>query len=195
MATTEPVIFNTVVEGARKAYGKRLTPDLLAKLSAVGMDFENPLPAYPMETFLTAIGVLAEAVAPGQPSELQHLQLGREFMHGYVQTALGLATLTMGRVIGVKRTLLRFGRALKTTGNYVDAEATELGPAEVEIVTRIVPAFRSLITARWRAIAHYRVGVIEGALEILNVDGTVQLTDGEGPHESRFRVAWKQGAR
>ena len=39
MATSEPVIFNTVVEGARKAYGKRLTPELLAKLRAVGMDF------------------------------------------------------------------------------------------------------------------------------------------------------------
>ena len=189
MATSEPVIFDTVVDGARKAFGKRLTPALLANLKAVGMDFEAPLPAYPMEIFLTALAVLAEEVAPGQPPALQHLQLGRDFMHGYVQTALGLATLTMGRVIGVKRTLLRFGRALKTTGNYVDAEAIEIAPTEVRIITRIVPEFRPLITKRWDAIAHYRVGVLESALEILKVEGRVEL-EAKTDFESHFRVSW-----
>lgn len=32
MATSEPVIFNTVIEGARKAYARVLTPPLLARL-------------------------------------------------------------------------------------------------------------------------------------------------------------------
>lgn len=190
MATSEPVIFNTVIEGARKAYGRVLTPELLTKLRSVGMDFERPDPAYPIETFLIGLAHIAEALAPGQSFEAQHRQIGRDFMHGYMQTTIGFALLSMARVLGVKRTLLRFGRNLKTTGNYVEAEVQDLGEHEVNIITRVLPEFRKHITPRWRAIAQYRVGIIEAALDLLKAEGAVTLSE-PSPDETHFGVKWK----
>jgi uncharacterized protein (TIGR02265 family) len=188
---SEPLIFSTVVDGARRAFGKRLTPELLARLREAGMDFEHPLPAYPMDTFLRALEVLASALAPGLPAEAQHRQLGREFMQGFVQTAVGFAALTMARVIGVKRTLGRFGRTLKTTGNYVEAEVRDLGPTEVELVLRVVPEFRPRVTPAWAAVTAYRRGVLEGTLELLGVEGSVELVDAvAGGVEVLYRVRW-----
>jgi uncharacterized protein (TIGR02265 family) len=189
MATSEPVIFNTVIEGARKAYGRVLTPELFAKLRAVGMDFEAPNPAYPIETFLIALQLIADALAPGRSFEDQHRQIGRDFMQGYMQTAIGFAMLSMAKVVGPRRTLLRFGRNLKTTGNYVETVVHELGDREVEIVTSVIPEFHKHITPRWRAIAQYRVGIIEAALDILKADATVTLTE-PTPAETHFRVKW-----
>jgi uncharacterized protein (TIGR02265 family) len=190
MATSEPVIFNTVIEGARKAYGRVLTPELLAKLRAKGLDFEKPNAAYPIETFLIALAVIADAVAPGKSFEEQHRQIGRDFMYGYMQTAIGFAMLSMAKVLGAKRTLLRFGRNLKTTGNYVETEVQDLSEREVNIITRVLPEFRQHITPRWRAIAQYRVGIIEAALDILKADGVVTLIE-PTPDETHFGVKWK----
>lgn len=189
---TEPVIFSTVVEGARKAFERQLTPELLAKLEAAGIDFLDPQPAYAMATFLRALAVLADAVLPGQAPEEQHRQLGRGFMQGYVDTTLGRAVLAMARVIGVRRTLLRIGRTLKTTGNYVDAEVRDDGPDAVHVTVTVRPEFRAHITPAWDAVAWYRRGVFEGTLERLGVDGTVELLDtGQGAAVVEYRITWK----
>ena len=95
----------------------------------------------------------------------------------------------MGKVLGVKRTLLRFGRNLKTTGNYVETDVQDLGEREVNIITRVLPEFRKHVTPRWRAIAQYRVGILEAALEILKAEGTVVLSE-PSPEETHFGVKW-----
>jgi uncharacterized protein (TIGR02265 family) len=188
----EPVEFSTVVEGARRAFARQLTPELLARLKATGMDFLSPLPAYPMDTFLQALNVLAEAVLPGQPREAQHRKLGRDFMQGYVETALGRAVLTMARVVGVRRTLLRVGRSLKTTGNYVEAAAREDGPDAMHLTISVLPEFRARITPAWAAVAWYRRGVFEGTLEQLGVQGSVEpLDNGHGAAVVEYRISWK----
>lgn len=190
MATSEPVIFNTVIDGARKAYDRVLTPELLAKLRSIGLDFDARQAAYPIETFLIGLGLIAEAVAPGKSLEEQHRQIGNEFMHGFTQTAIGFAVLSMARVVGPKRALLRIGRSLKTTGNYVETVVHERSDHEVEIVTTVLPEFHKHITPRWRAIAQYRVGILEAALELMRVDGTVSLGEPR-PEETHFLVTWK----
>ncbi|MEW5740979.1 MAG: DUF2378 family protein [Myxococcota bacterium] len=142
----EPVVFSTVAEGARKAFGPRLTPELYAKLRAVKFDLENVQAAYPLGDFVRAMGVLCDALVPNCPPLEQHRLLAREFMAGYRQTAIGFALFTLGRTIGVKRSLLRMGRNLRTTGNYLEADVTEDGPKSVRVVTRVLNEFRAKIT-------------------------------------------------
>ena len=67
-------------------------------------------------------------------------EIGRDFLHGYMETAIGFAMLSMAKVLGPKRTLLRFGRNLKTTGNQTTvAVYTSAGqPENKDIGQRIV---------------------------------------------------------
>lgn len=66
----------------------------------------------------------------------------------------------------------------------------EHGEREVEIVTTVIPEFQKFITPRWRAIAQYRVGIFEAALDLMNAEGEVALAE-PTPAETHFRVKWK----
>ncbi|GMU59838.1 MAG: hypothetical protein AMXMBFR34_16010 [Myxococcaceae bacterium] len=190
--SSEPVVFSTVAEGARKAFGPQLTPELHAKLKVAGFDLQNIQAAYPVGPFIRAIGVLCDALVPGCPPEEQHRLLGREFIAGYRQTAIGLAIFTMSRAIGVKRSLLRMGRNLRTTGNYLGAEVSELAPKSVQVVTQVLPEFRGRITPHELSVMNgYRLGVFEGMLLQLGVDGDAALEGGRDQPDATFRVSWR----
>ncbi len=189
--TSLPVIFSTVPEGARKAFGARLTPKLFAELKAVGMDFEGSQAAYPMETFLSAMQVLARGLVPGAPASEQYRLLGREFMKGYVQTALGFAIFSMAKLIGPKRTLTKLSKGFRTTGNYLECDVQDIGPNEVHVATRIKPEFKDRLTDAVPVTSQYRLGVFEGTLEQLGVTGRVEMSRvGEGGLEAHFRISW-----
>ncbi|MBL8918459.1 MAG: DUF2378 family protein [Myxococcaceae bacterium] len=189
--TEEPVVFSTVAEGARKAFGPRLTPALMTKLKAVGFDLEQLQPAYALAPFLEAIGVLADELFPDQATDEQLRRVGREFMAGYKATTVGFATLTMARVIGLKRTFLRMGRNLRTTGNYLDVDTEDVGPTEVVVKTRVRHEFRSAISpAQLAVINGYRIGVFEGTFEAFATQGEVTLDGPTDRPEVAFRLRW-----
>jgi len=192
MASAEPVVFSTVADGARRAFGARLTPELLAKVKAVGFDLEDIQAAYALTPFLDAIQLLAAEFFPGEPPAEQYRRLGREFMVGYQQTAIGFAVLTMGRVVGLKRTLLRMGRNLHTTGNYIDVETRDVGPKEVHVTTRIRPEFRDVITPAQLSIVNgYRVGVFEATFEVLGATGQAAMDGPEDRPDVTFVLRWE----
>jgi len=187
----EPVIFSTVAEGARKAFGARLTPELLAKMKAVGFDLDSQQVAYPLLPFLDAIGVLADELFPKQPRTKQLRLLGREFILGYRATTIGFAVLTMARVIGLKRTLLRMGRNLHTTANYLEVDTEDAGPSEVIVRTKVRQEFRAIITPSYLAIVNgYRVGVFEGTFQELGARGEVTMDGPAERPEVAFRLRW-----
>jgi len=192
VAATEPVVFSTVADGARRAFGARLTPDLFARLKAVGFDLQDVQAAYSLAPFLDAIRLLASEFFPGEPPAEQYRRLGHEFMVGYQQTALGLAVLTMGRVVGLKRTLLRMGRNLHTTGNYIDVDAREVGPKEVHVTTRIRQEFRGIVTPGQLCIINgYRVGVFEATFEALGGRGEAVMDGPPDRPDVVFQLRWE----
>jgi uncharacterized protein (TIGR02265 family) len=187
----EPVIFSTVAEGARKAFGARLTPALLAKLKAVGFDLDSRQVAYPLVPFLDAITVLADELFPNQPRPEQLRLVGRVFISGYRATTIGYAVLTMARVIGLKRTLLRMGRNLQTTGNYLEVDTEDVGPTEVVVRTRVRPQFRAVVSPSSLGIINgYRVGVFEGTFQELGARGEVTMDGSAERPEVAFRLRW-----
>jgi uncharacterized protein (TIGR02265 family) len=191
-SATEPVVFATAVEGTRKAFSKQLTPELKAQLKGAGLDLDGIQAGYSLDTWLKAMRLLAAALFPDLRPEERHRQLGREFMKGYVQTAIGFATLTTAKLIGAKRTLLRMGRNFRTAANYIDAEVTDVGPREVHLRLTVGDEFRPRVGPDANdVIVHYRHGVLEETLALLGVNGTVEVLEVHPDRPgARFRITW-----
>lgn len=146
-----------------------------------------------MTTTVEPVVLMVDGLFPGLPVPVQHRRLGREFMAGYVQTAIGFATLTTAKLIGVKRTLLRMGRNSRTAANYLDTDVKDVGPTEVhlratvgdEFLGRVPPGAKELIVQDRR-------GVLEETLGLLGVEGQVEVLEVEaGRPGALFRITWR----
>jgi uncharacterized protein (TIGR02265 family) len=185
----EPVVFGSAIEGMRKALGKKFTPALRDQLNAVGVDFEKVQVAYSLASWLEVIRVLARTLGAEVPEADRFRHLGRMFMRGFVETPMGFAALTAGKVFGTRRTLLRMGRNFRTAANYIETENTELGPKELRIRTWINPKFLPRIADRSMLIADYRRGVLEEVIALLGSTGTVEFVDvNPDVHDITFHI-------
>lgn len=195
-APQEPVVFGTIVEGTERAFGARLTPELRERLRVLGLDFKARKAAYPVDEFLRFFIALADGLFPGddasRPARLR--QFGHEFMTGFGGTAIGSAAFMMARVVGIRRSMERVGRNVRSTGNFMDARCDVNGPTEVRIVTSVRPEFHRFVTPAWDVMALYRVGVIDGILSNLKAKEPVVelLMADKHQHETVFRVSWRE---
>jgi len=175
----------------RKAFHRQFTPQLLAELKGMGIDFDHALAAYPLDVWLKVVRVLAERFAADVPAADRVQHLGRIFMRGYVQTAVGMATLAAAKVMGLRRTLLRMGRNFRTAANYVITEAKEVGPKEVHIRTFIDPQYLPRVTDHSLLLSEYRQGVLQETLVLVGGKGTVDIIDAKPDvQDVTFRVRW-----
>lgn len=190
--TVEPVVFSAAVESLQKSFGARLSAEHRAKLKALGVDLEHPPAAVPLAAWLSGIELLGEALLPEVPAQERNRMLGREYIRGFVQTALGFATVSFAKLLGVKRTMLRMGRNFRTSANYIDAEAKDVGSNAVEIHTRISPSMRDHVPANVESIVQYRRGVLEETLAVLGASGSVEVMAHDlGDLSASYRVTWQ----
>lgn len=191
----EPVVFAPAIEGAVRACGARVTPELRARSKALGVDLDETLVAYPVDTFLRVFLLLADALVPGddasRPERLR--AFGRHVTEAYAHTTIGAATFTMARVIGVRRSLQRAGRNIRNTGNYLDAEGLVIGDTEVHLVTRVLPEFQRFVRPEWKLMEHYRLGVIDGfLLQLRAKEPTAEvLSRDAASFETHYRITWR----
>lgn len=190
MSAAEPVIFLSAAEGLVKGIRKQLTPALQSELAAKGFDVEKLQAAYPVNTWIQALVICAQHLWGEQPESQRYISLGRAFIQGYVQTPMGFAALTMGRVIGLKRMLLRMGRNFKQAANYLETDVKDVGPKEIHIRTFVQTGFMSL-TSPHRALIDYRHGVLEEILTVLGAKGRVEVLIADPAQQDvTFRVTW-----
>jgi uncharacterized protein (TIGR02265 family) len=136
--------------------------------------------------------LVGDALAAEFPPERRYVELGRLFMRGFVETGLGRAAAMAGKVVGVRRTLLRMGRNFKTGSNYLETEFTEVGPTELLLRTWVEPRYLPRISERSTAILDYRRGILEEVLAQLNAQGSVEVVaQNIETREATFRVAWR----
>ncbi len=188
----EPIVFGSGVEALRNALERHLTPALREELLHAGFDLNKVMPAYPMDQWVDALRIVARHLAPQLPEHDQYVHLGRQFMKGFVSTAVGKAALAISRVIGPRRTLLRMGRNFKQATNYIETQTSEV--AERELHLRIYTHDRFLGKTRDRStlVTDYRRGVLEAVLELIHVEGTVDITDVHPERQDvTFRLRWK----
>lgn len=176
----DKLIFAQTFEGLLRALGPKLDERMATELRKAGVDPAAELkPAYPLAVFQQTIRLVGEAVAPGQPPEVQTFEAGRAFIDGYGQTMVGKAMLGMMRVIGARRSLERLSRQFRTGNNFSETTLRELGDGEYELwVNQVtIPGwYRGLITAGLE-----RAGAREVTVELLT------QADAAGT----FRIKWK----
>lgn len=135
MTHDEPLVFGPTVEGlfVRGLAGK-LTPDVVQRLRAVGLDVEKPLlPAYSRRVINDAVALVAQALYPELPVDEAWYQVGKHVAVGVKNMTLGGATLALLRILGPVRTLHRLARTFRTTNNYMQVRLTERGPGDFEL--------------------------------------------------------------
>jgi uncharacterized protein (TIGR02265 family) len=137
------------------------------RLRVIGIDLDRPLlPAYPVEAWVAALEVAADALYPEGPRDEAYRALGRRIVRGYTSTLLGRASLSLGRMLGPRRMLERLTQNLRLASNFMEARLTRCGPRDYEV----------WLNTRVRTPAYYE-GFITQALELV------------GAREVRVRVA------
>lgn len=188
----EPIVFGTAIEAMRNSLKDSLTPKLRDRLKQAGVDVEKIRPAYPMNTWVDVIRLVAAELVADQPESTRYVALGRRFMRGFVETGVGFAAHQLGKLIGVKRTLMRMGRNFKQASNYLETEVTEVGPRELHLRTFTNQRFLARTTDRTNLVTDYRRGVLQEVLALLGAEGAVEIIDLHVDRQDvTFKVTWK----
>ena len=177
----EALVFAPAVEGLfTRGLRGRLTPQLLSRLRAVGLDLEKPLlPAYSFACWIDACGIAAEEIFPDLEAPTAWHQLGRLLVTGYRETLLGRALLNLMKVIGPRRTLQRTRHNFSTSSNYIEAELTELSPTHFTLrINEVGPR------------PEFTQGTLAAGLEESGARSpTVEIREHDG-HAALYQIRW-----
>lgn len=178
----EEVIFAGAVEGLFfKGLGERVTPQLREALKVIGIDLSRALlPAYPRETWNTAIRLAAQHAWPQLEAGEAHVRLGRVLIEGFQQTLLGRALAGVAKVLGPMRTLARMRKNFRTGGNYNEVLLTPEG-AKCALFWINEPALHP----------GYVQGMLEGSLEISGGKNSSVVVVSKDAQGTTYRVSWE----
>ncbi|HYI02408.1 DUF2378 family protein [Hyalangium sp.] len=167
-----------------RALGGRLSPECRARLREAGLDVTQKLkPAYPFRAWMTFIRIAAEELYPGMPLAESTFKLGEAYVEGFRETMLGRAVMSLLRVLGPRRTVLRATQNFRAGNNYTETRVAEMGPARFEVWMNEVGEFPDFTAG----IIHAGVRA-SGAKEL-----RVELFDYDG-HACTYRISWKEAS-
>lgn len=190
-SSLQAAVFSSALEGFGRAFRPRISPAAIDELRALGLDFDRLQPAYSLHVWEQTVRVVARALFPSMSPEDAWRRLGREFVPGYTETLLGRALLGMARIVGPRRLMERIGRNLRSGGNFAVVTTHVVSANEVEVESSIDAPFLAEWAGRDLVMHSYRQGVLEGALEAINVQGTVVLAHVDRAKQSaKYRVSW-----
>lgn len=188
MQSQEPVVFGPAFEALQRSF--RLSPDVVQQLSALGVRFDALQPGYPLSTFLAALDVVANGLQVGTPVTRYRL-LGRAYVKGWVSTKIGLASVTVGRLLGPKRMMLRMQQTFRTSANYVETKATERPPRAIELLVKAGDEFVPHLPADCARLIDYRHGLLEGLVEQFGINDSVDIVERDDARAmARYLVRW-----
>lgn len=119
--------------------GSEVTPELKASLRAEGLDLDRPLlPAYPAALYVKCLRIVARALWPTETEDDALRHFGGHAVEGLNSNFLGRALVTLMRVIGLRRAVLRLDRAFRNSNNYTKVDVRELTLTSVEFIFNTV---------------------------------------------------------
>jgi uncharacterized protein (TIGR02265 family) len=102
------------------------------ELKAIGVDASRPT-ELGAEVWIKLLHATARRLSPGK-SEADALEdLGREQLRGYVESLVGKALLTVLRLSGPRRALLRTMESYRTADNATRVTSVERGPTQIDL--------------------------------------------------------------
>lgn len=186
----EPVVFATAFEALARAF--RLDEGSITRLEQAGVHFGRLQVAYPLATFLTSLDVVASTLASkGTTPETRYRLLGRAYVKGWVRTNIGLASVTVGKLLGPKRMLLRMQQTFRTSANYVVTKAEERPPRGIELLVKAGNEFVPSLPKDCGRLIDYRHGLLEGVVEQFGVNDSVDIIERDDAKAlARYLVKW-----
>lgn len=193
MHTDVAVIFSQAIEGFARTYDAQLTPKLRNEMKELGIDLDRLLPAYPLDVFERVMRHTGAAIYPEMEEAERWRRMGREFIEGWVQTTVGKALQVMARLIGPHRFFARIARTFRAGSNYLDAEATKLGPTEIDLRVWMLQPYLAEWSGKPLLHLDYRLGLLEGAMAGFEVkEFSVTMIEKDFVTQSgRYRIRWK----
>ena len=176
------VVFAHAVEAlfTRAFRPGEVSPRCRERLRRVGIDLDRPLlPCYPDSVWLAALEVAVAELFPEQPRDEGYRELGRRLVTGYVETVIGRAILTLARIAGPRRTLLRVQHNLRSATNYVDTRLVEhaVNDFELWVGSHAHPA--------------YHQGVFEAMLDVIGQRGYDVVPEHVDAEGVTYRIRWE----
>ncbi len=173
----------------------QLSPACRNELRTIGIDFDKPLlSAYPLGQWERATELILGELFPLLPLPAARIELGRLFMKGFAQTAIGQAAVMLGKALGVRRTLARMTRNMRNGNNDTETEVLEHGPGHVELVTRMRPEFLGQWANKPSPLGEQFVGVLQAAMELLGARESNVTLKGYDPRirQTHYDVRWRE---
>lgn len=189
MEPQQPIVFAPAFEALGRSF--RLSTATLSELQALGVRFDALERSYPLATFLAALDVVANSLENLGTATTRYRLLGRAFLKGWVATKVGLASVTVGRLLGPKRTLLRLQQSFRTSANYVETQAVERPPRALELLVTTGEAFRPNLPTDAGRLIDYRHGLLEGVIQQFGVSDAVDIVERDDARlMARYIIKW-----
>jgi uncharacterized protein (TIGR02265 family) len=181
----ELLVFEQTIEAVfvRALHG-RLPPNCKARLRQAGLDLDQKLrPAYPFNSWMTFLRITAEELYPGEPLDKGAFKIGEACIDGFRETMLGRAVLSLLRVLGPRRALMRATQNFRAGNNYTESRLKELGPRQFELWMNEVGSLPT-----------FTAGIIYAGLRTAGAENIrVDLTDYDG-HGCTYCINWSEAS-
>jgi uncharacterized protein (TIGR02265 family) len=181
----ELLIFEQTIEALfLRALHGRLTPECKAKLRGAGLDVDQKLkPAYPLDSWMRYLRIASEELYPQEPLEQGTWKLGEAYIEGFRETMLGRAVLSMLRVLGPRRALMRATQNFRAGNNYTESKLKELGPTQFELWMNEVGTYPA-----------FTAGIIHAGLRVAGAKDIAVEPSGYDGHACTYRINWSEAS-
>ena len=181
----ELLVFEQTLEAVfvRALHG-RLPPSCKARLRQAGLDLDQKLrPAYPFDAWMTFLRITAEELHPTEPLEQGAFKLGEACIDGFRETMLGRAVLSLLRVLGPKRALMRATQNFRAGNNYTESRLKELSPRQFELWMNEVGSLPS-----------FTAGIIHAGLRTAGANNIRIDLSGYDGHACTYCINWSEAS-
>lgn len=162
----QPLIYQQTFEALLKSVHRSLTPELTARLVAVGLDPSKPLlPGYPRPVLAAVVRTIASGVFPDISGPEAYRLLGRRTVDYLEDSFLGRAQVAMARVVGPMKALMRMPKNVRTAGSHQDCTTRQLDGKTMEMT----------LTGYVLPYAEFHVGCLEAVLAMFRTEGSVEV--------------------
>lgn len=178
-----PVIYRHTADAFFKQVLARrglLTPDFLAKLSALGIDPNKPRDVE-MATWWKVMAATAELLAPGASVEDAHREAGREVVRGFEQSLVGKTSFMVLRMLGHRRAFTKLAESFNGADTATKVEVLEATPTGARVRFTI---------AGGHPQPAYTEGILLEGLEMIGAKGTTVRHQREAAGSVLFELSW-----
>lgn len=155
-------------------------PALAEKLRQAGYDPDHPQATYSTETYKACLELAREHLFPGLMPDEGWRRLGRLWVEGFAQTAVGAVLAAAARVIGPERVLARLPSYMRAGREDMTMDVDALGPRVWRLVVTDPLEPRPQLTA----------GVVDFIMGLTGVRSTTVTVESEAPGRYELCVRW-----